>query len=359
MEENSGYVILAALLVGCVFLLIAAHYSGYLQKRRIKTSWLRRVLSALFLVSIIACIANVLIPGECIISNNVIFSFVSLLGIGFTIFALFFAYEQFKMQEDRIDGYNDFYKAAIALLKDKDGKFVHFSGTTLIPGHISFGDKKYVSEYGDYVKVLVERTEAFHKITKKKESSKLILPEKYQLAYNKYLNKKYKNHGEGDNFNGTANEINEKKLEIESIEKKVNHCSLIKKMTPIKLLSSKTTESLCAMSKVKLNVVEKDDPFLNNFYLSNGKTIIYAISITHEQAQIINDDEEPIFVGFKTQKTSIIKEFEKRFDRQWDDIENTNEEPLVYSEYDTTKQRRASNVILYFIRKLSKVLKCN
>jgi len=231
--------------------------------------------------------------------------------VGFlTLYGLLLTYRQLKLMEDRIDCYEDFYEAAIELLNDNSSKYVHFSGSTLVPGHISFGDKNYVSDDGKYFKALDNRIRVFFakqrdngKIgDEKKDLSKFILPQEYSEPYNKYKGKTYKNHGKGDDFHGTQEEINEKKEEMKTMQTRLGDYSLIKQ---IDSLSSS---------------------FLNNFYLSNGKTMIYAISITHEQANMIPDDGkviEPVFVGFKTQKTSIIRAFEGRFNREWDNIIET------------------------------------
>lgn len=326
IKFHSGHWILFGLLVICTVALGTPCIYHLIKRRYTRSLQLGVLLVGLIVISILICIEyahsnDKNVTHTDILSKTVIFNFVNLFGIGLTILGAFWAYKQFKMQEDRIDCYEDFYKAAIKLLKDK-GKFVHFYGSTLIPGHVTFGDENYVKEDGHYFKALTDRIEKFYNDSgQKKDSSKFILPKDYKIAYDRYRGKEYKNHGKGNRFCGTENEIITKKNEMQHMQDGVNHYALIRIMPNVQILSLNGEQE-------KL----EDDPFLRNFYLSNGKTMIYAISVTHEQAPIIDKDEEPVFVGFKTQKASIINVFKKRFERQWNDIKNTNDESITHPE---------------------------
>jgi len=283
----------------------------FILQRKISAKDIRKILvvgaSLVLIVLVIAIIFDTIntSTNEHVykISDSIFYAIFGIL-VGFlTLFGLYLTYEQLILMEDRIDSYEDFYEVAIKLLNENRSKFVHFSGSTLMPGHISFGDENYVGEHGSYFGALDTRIRKFHEKNKgKKDFSKFILPEDYEVPYEKYLNKKYKNRGSGNDFDGTQKSINDKKEEMQHIQSRVEHYSIIKKE-------------------------KSDSSFLNSFYLSNGKTMIFAMSITHEQAEIINGEDKeirPVFVGFKTQKASIIDAFEERFDRQWNNIKETS-----------------------------------
>jgi len=231
--------------------------------------------------------------------------------LSYTIFGLFvglltflgvgLTHKQLDLAEDKIESYKSFYKAAIKLLKDDDGDYLYFSGSTLVPGHITYGDETYVGKFGHYAESLTERAKELYKKKENKQQqdnkqfSKFILPQDFNKSYKRYEGKSYKNYSRDGNFDGN---------DIEAFKRKIEEVKYLKKV-----LSDHS----------EIRYVDLDEhPFINSsFYLSNGKAMIYAMAFRYEQADIMDNEEELPFVGFQTKNKRIIEAFEKRFTRQW------------------------------------------
>ncbi|HEX8148351.1 MAG TPA: hypothetical protein VF591_14325 [Pyrinomonadaceae bacterium] len=222
--------------------------------------------------------------------NSNLINIFSIIGIFGTIVGLVITYEQLKLAEDRIDGYESLYDALDELLHDNKARFFQFYGATLIPGHAAFGDSNVIKTYENNLS-------SFLNDLPRNQQAIIIAPspELYHTTYSPYLNNKYRN----ETF---TQEVLD--LLVDDVQK--FHRRLV-------------------FSNLKIITIEekKDIEFISAYYYSNGRMVIYAVPLHYElerAKEIDNKPEtnsvveiEPVLVGFKTTNRSVIKAFEKDF----------------------------------------------
>ncbi len=225
--------------------------------------------------------------------NSNLINIFSVIGIFGTLVGLVITYEQLRLAEDRIDGYESLYEALDELLHDDKARFFHFYGATLIPGHAAFGDSSVIKTYEDNLLIFLNHLP--------RSQQAIIIapsPDLYQTTYLPYLNNKYRN----ETFTQPV---------LDSLVEDV-----------------KTFHNRLQFPNLKIITIadKKDIEFISAYYYSNGKMVIYAVPLHYElerAKEIDNKPEtnsvveiEPVLVGFKTTSRSVIKAFEKDFHKR-------------------------------------------
>lgn len=225
--------------------------------------------------------------------NSNLINIFSVIGIFGTIVGLIITYEQLRLAEDRIDGYESLYDALDQLLHDDKARFFQFYGATLIPGHVAFGDSSVIKSYEDNLSSLLNHLP-------RSQQAIIIAPSPnlYQTTYSPYLGNKYRNKTFAqdvldllvDDVKAFHNRLQFPNLRVITIEEK------------------------------------KDIEFISAYYYSNGRMVIYAVPLHYELERakdVDNNPEtnsgveiEPALVGFKTTNRSIVKAFEKDFHKR-------------------------------------------
>jgi hypothetical protein len=226
--------------------------------------------------------------------NSNILSILSIVGILGTIIGVILTYEQLKIAEDRIDGYIKLYSELKKLMSEKNIKKFQFYGPTIIPGHIAYGDRNDIKEYKKLIYDLVDEL---------KKKFEIIVPsdELYIEAYSHYA----------DQF---INNIHYPQSKITKLLEEANELQKT-------ILDN---EGDLTQEKSKIEIID-------NFYFSNGITVIYAIPL-HFQVAIAGSESSvssqttkksdgnsnknsmhPELIGFKTTNRSIVKAFELNF----------------------------------------------
>jgi hypothetical protein len=79
--------------------------------------------------------------------RSAIINIFTLFGIGATFIGIRIAYKQFKMTEDRIEGYDKLYEEVLSLLNDGRKKKFLFMGPSILPGDIGYATPKNIEKY--------------------------------------------------------------------------------------------------------------------------------------------------------------------------------------------------------------------
>lgn len=223
-------------------------------------------------------------------STSNILSSLAVVGVFGTLLGLFLTYRQVKLAEDRIDGYDQLYDAIFELLDDKKGDKIQFYGSTLIPGHFTYASKNKMKSVENF-RLKIENKVSTSEL--EPTSKQFILP-----AFNMYQ-ETYKGY--------------EKKSSKEFVSKLVDEVKKMHKRIEIDSLITSVPDK------------NKIEDMLDSFYISNGRTAIFAKPLHYDIIKTENNntsdseknhlDFEPILIGFKTRDRSIIKGFEKHFDK--------------------------------------------
>lgn len=225
--------------------------------------------------------------GKNVFANSNIISILSVVGIIGTIIGVILTYEQLKIAEDRIDGYEKLYDEVFDLLKDETSTGFQYYGSTLIPGHIAYGELKEINKYQSEIYSMIVRISD-------KEKVKIIVPvaNLYDESYKPYINKSYKKK------KYTQEEVDKKVLEIQAFQK-----SIIDRQCQVTQVHKKNEIGL-----------------IDSFYFSNGKTVIYVVPLHYQVARAevseshkTAGDIDPTLIGFKTKNRAIIRSFEQKF----------------------------------------------
>ena len=300
--------------IGVVVVLIFAltyvrfYTAGFTRKRIWNLVGILLVL--LLIVSGIYC--EVLVTGLATInpfSKSVMFNILTLCGILFAIAGLYYTYKQVKMYEDKIDGYEKLYKELLALFDDKKkiDKF-QFFGPTLIPGQITYGDADIIEEYRQKIVMLPQKD-------KIRKNVRFITYDDVLLknAYDEYNGKKI----HGITYNNDPKEKDGKE----------NKGSIPGKLEEINSVKSQLDGFLTLLHDKGIKGL------IDNYYFSNGHTVIFVTPLHYLDAMAeekpSEEKLEPVLVGFKTTDRSIVKAFEKKFNRLVTHIEKRNNANLT------------------------------
>ncbi|MEA4851500.1 MAG: hypothetical protein VB126_08620 [Paludibacter sp.] len=231
--------------------------------------------------------------GQGLFVNSNILSILSIVGIIGTIIGVLLTYEQLKIAEDRIDGYESFYKEVNELLCKKDTRSLQFYGPTLIPGHIAYN---YKNDIDKYKRALQDNIEVLTKDPQNKIDL-ILYSEKQNLnAYNNYLH----------------DLVNKTKIEPSVIESKLKELKKFQEVLNVFINNSITIID----DSTKVNLID-------NYYFSNGVTAIYAVPLHYQVALSEKNGKNkseknrkltPQLIGFKTTNRSIVQAFESKFD---------------------------------------------
>lgn len=257
-------------------------------------------LSVLILIFLSYCFER---NGVGLFVNSNLLSILSIVGILGTIIGVILTYEQLKIAEDRIDGYEKLYSELRELIKPKSNiKYFQFYGPTLIPGHIAYGDEKDIDNYYNKLGELAKEL---------KNKFELIVPSKeLNIKAYSYYNDKVVN-----NVKFTSSDIEKKLEELETLQGELT------------------------LNKVEISLEKTRIEIIDNFYFSNGKTAIYVIPLhfleaiagsdvvteekktkKKEDSKNNNNKMHPELIGFKTTNRSIVKAFEQSFIKMKDKI---------------------------------------
>jgi hypothetical protein len=228
--------------------------------------------------------------GHNLLQNSNLLGILGLIGIVGTIIGVVLTYEQLKLAEDRIEGYDKFYEVLHELFNDPKSQFLQFSGSTIIPGQVASGDARLIERYKTGLDGIANHLDDPTKIT-------LIVPsdEQYERAYMPYVGKT----------------IGKTLYDVETIMNRIDQALRYQHSFKAK---SHTIE-------VKL---PEEIAILNAFYYSNGRTVVYAVPLHYDVAKVdklehkaANQDRKlnPVLIGFKTTNSSIITAFHEYFEK--------------------------------------------
>jgi hypothetical protein len=263
---------------------LKSHIRGLYRKPLLAIS-----LSVLILIFLSYCFER---NGVGLFVNSNLLSILSVVGILGTIIGVILTYEQLKIAEDRIDGYEKLYSELHNMMEDKSNiKKFQFYGPTIIPGQIAYGNEEDIKLYRNQIYALVSRLN---------KNFEVIVPsEKLNTEAYSYYNNQVINNKTYD-----SPEILKLLKEIKSLQDTIGD-----------------NEGVITEEKSKVEIID-------NFYFSNGYTVIYAIPL-HFQVAIAgaenitsenkdknssnNGKMHPELIGFKTTNRSIVKAFELSF----------------------------------------------
>jgi hypothetical protein len=228
--------------------------------------------------------------GHNLLQNSNVIGILGLIGIVGTIIGVVLTYEQLKLAEDRIEGYEKFYEVLHEILTDPKSQFFQFFGSTIIPGQVAFGDDRLIEQY---------KLDLYYIATHLKDRQKLtlILPsaEQYKEAYKPYVGKIYR----------------KKRYDQQTIDVKID-------------------EALQCQNTMRINAQlielkkKEEIAIVDAFYFSNGRTAVYAVPLHYNIARIdklehrnLADQEpqgQPILVGFKTTNGHVVAAFQQHFE---------------------------------------------
>jgi len=281
------------------------------RKRQLSKWWVLGIFS-IFIIIMLLAIYIVEFKQVAInpFGHSAIFGVFTFFGIFLTIWGVYIAYEQYKLAEDRIYGYDELYSAIFSLIveineineKNKRNKIykkeliLQFSGQTMIPGQLSYNSENTIKAYCNEIKKLSKNNEMNVKME--------------FITFDRDLTEKA--YRQAIKLSGSC-------LTKDSVEK-----------------------ALIALNRWKYNLGKqavivgvKDEKFkesILNYYISNGHTAIYATSL-HLPEYLANEIDESNndfkklgveLVGFKTTDRALIKAFKNKFGELKVRIESVN-----------------------------------
>lgn len=251
-------------------------------------------------------IGSVVLLSEYEMKDSLIIVCLSIVGFVGTIVGLIITYIQVKRSSNQFYGYHDFYTIADEILSKNKGRKIQFHFTAPIPGQIAFNKEHMFKNFEE-------------KLIRYSGEKELIIPspEKLMEAYYHYEGKtilkvKY-----------TKEEI-DKKLKPTIFEKRscisVNSFlgNLMKKDESVGRTKNNGKTTIYSYDKDKQEAIE-------NLYLSDGRTVVYAIPLHYLKIQDdINDDNAPSpeLVGFVTTERGVVNAL-------WDNFEQIKNESVL------------------------------
>jgi len=233
--------------------------------------------------------------------NSTVFGVLEFITIGLAFLGIYFTYKQFKLKDDQIMSYEDFYEAAIEILESPKCKYLYFSGPTLTPGAYYEYNKvgKYILEGGKYrflfedvVKKLGNRDNQKTPLNKRENAVKIILPTE--------VDKFYENIKKGSDV--------QQRGEVT--------------IGDIKKINGNMLTDVSRFINIGLNSSERD--FVGGYFLSTGNSMLFAIPlnvydkpIEDEKDDVHNAQNPSILIGIRTKDKFIIEKLDERFRTQW------------------------------------------
>jgi uncharacterized membrane protein (DUF106 family) len=232
-------------------------------------------------------------------NGSAVFNVVTFIGIGVTFLGVYIAYEQSKFINDRIYGYDEFYDKILSLIKEIDDNknsdeiILQFSGQTLIPGQLSYSNKEKIESYRGKIAALSQIGQM-----KKKMEFITLNEDLTKIAYNEVKNER---------VNG---------LTKRSIDKALEDLNTLKGNVEKQTIKIKD---------------ENMKGIIENYYISNGRTAIYATSLHYLEfsANSKNKNFKKLgieLIGFRTTDRTIVNAFKDKFVKIKEAIENKNKE---------------------------------
>lgn len=221
-----------------------------------------------------------------------------LIGLAVTSLGLWYAYIQLRIAEDRIDGYQKLYEWIFTLIdeiKSDKAAVLHFYGSTILPGNVSYSSTKDLSRYKSDLKKIFDRDPEFEALT----NVCFIVPDEdgYENTYTWFHNKRVANHHHRLPDAAWVSFVEDKKRDALRLQ-----------MTLADGRESYTISTLR----------ESDERFgllKRAYFFSNGRRVIYAIPLHYVEVPDEGRHQEvtPELVGFTTNAVSIVKAFERHF----------------------------------------------
>ncbi len=212
-----------------------------------------------------------------------------IIGIIGTIIGVILTYGQLKLAEDRIENYEKFYDILDEVLRDNKARSLQFSGSTILPGQVAYGDKALILRYTNALESMANR------LSLDNAKVSIIVPSKelYREAYEPYIGKTYRGH----------------KYDEPEIKE------MIRRALTVHRLIDDMSDMVEVTRKEEIGIIDA-------FYFSNGRTVVYAVPLHYNLARAVSMEnagedtkEEPALIGFKTTDRSIVDAFERNFEK--------------------------------------------
>jgi len=284
----------APIVILLILLSVAEHFrvrSPAVLKRLYK----RPILLATLITFIVLATAILLESREYnLLQHSNLIGILGIIGIIGTIIGVILTYGQLKLAEDRIENYEKFYDALDELLKDPKARSLQFSGSTILPGQVAYGDRTLLLRYMNSLETCTNR------LLIDSGEVKIIVPseEIYREAYRPYEDKTCRGH----------------KYNRQEIDDRIGEALVVQHSIDQK------SDMVEISRKEEIAVIDA-------FYFSNGRTAIYAVPLHYNLARVEtfeNDKQkeqgEPVLVGFKTTNRSIVEAFEQNFQKLMSEI---------------------------------------
>ncbi len=248
---------------------------------------------------------------------------VALAGVIFSGLGFLYTFLQLRDNNDRIDGYRDFYRWVRRLFKEleegKADKF-YFYGPTILPGNVAVGDTGAadITWFREELDDLFRRRDRFKKV---KRFVVIVPPiEKYIDSYRHFHNARMSHFEKRQSLDAWREFVESKQLAAVEFQKELAIKDGGEKLTPRD---------------------SRYDDIKSAYFFSNGRRVIYAKPLHYVSAPESGEDlreQTPHLVGFTTTDSVTIDAFQEHFselshDRDRDRLQAMYNKHLVSPRY--------------------------